>query len=105
MNDLNQMSLEELKKLRRDVEKAIETYKDREKIAALAEVESLAREKGFSLAELLKSGGKKSRSGLPPKFVNPADPSQTWTGRGRRPKWIEAALAEGKSLGDLAIAQ
>lgn len=104
MTDLSQMSLDELKKLHRDVEKAINTYKEREKIAALAEVESLAREKGFSLAELLKATGKKSRSGLPPKYVNPEDPSQTWTGRGRRPKWVEAALANGKSLKDLAIA-
>ena len=105
MSDLDSMSMDELKRLRKDVEKAIETFKDREKIAALAEVESLAREKGFSLTELMKTSGKKSRSALPPKFVNPADPSQTWTGRGRRPKWIEKALAEGKSLDDMAIAR
>ncbi|WP_333829671.1 H-NS histone family protein, partial [Pararhodobacter sp.] len=33
----------------------------------------------------------------------PADTSQTWTGRGRQPRWVVAALADGKTLDDLAI--
>ena len=40
---------------------------------------------------------------IKPKYRNPADRTQTWTGRGLKPKWLQAALAEGKSLSDFAI--
>ena len=103
MPDLNSMSLEDLKQLSRDVEKAIKTHKERQRQAALAEVEALAREKGFSLTELARMVGKKSKSAVPPKYVNPENPMQTWSGRGRRPKWLDGALQSGKSLDDLAI--
>ncbi len=104
MANLNNMSLDDLKKLKKDVDRAIETYREREKLAALAEVEALAREKGYSLPELMKTTGKKTRSTGLPKYANPADPTQTWTGRGRRPGWIEEALSAGKSLEDMKIA-
>ena len=45
-----------------------------------------------------RSGGK-----VAPKYANPADASQTWTGRGRRPIWVQAALDSGKTLNDLEI--
>ena len=63
----------------------------------------MARKMGYSLAELTGMSGAKPRKAVAAKYANPADPSQTWTGRGRKPKWVEAALAEGKSLDDLAI--
>lgn len=33
-----------------------------------------------------------------PKYRNPADESETWTGRGRQPLWLVAALKSGKKL-------
>ena len=42
------------------------------------------------------------RRTIPAKYRNP-ETGDTWTGRGLRPKWVEAALAEGKSLDDLLI--
>ena len=30
-----------------------------------------------------------------PKYRNPADPSQTWSGRGRQPRWFKAAIRKG----------
>jgi DNA-binding protein H-NS len=38
-----------------------------------------------------------------PKYRNPANPKQTWTGRGRQPGWIKDGLAKGKKLADFAI--
>jgi DNA-binding protein H-NS len=32
------------------------------------------------------------------KYVNPDDPSETWTGRGRKPRWLTAKLQEGARL-------
>ena len=38
-----------------------------------------------------------------PKFRNPESPSETWSGRGRRPLWVSAMLAAGASLEDCRI--
>lgn len=38
-----------------------------------------------------------------PKFQHPADPKLTWSGRGRRPRWVTEALEGGRSLDDLRI--
>jgi DNA-binding protein H-NS len=40
---------------------------------------------------------------LKPKYRNPADKSQTWAGRGIRPRWLVAALKGGKKLDDFAV--
>ena len=41
--------------------------------------------------------------GAGPRYRNPRNAAETWSGRGRRPAWIEAALAEGVSLEDLEV--
>ena len=33
---------------------------------------------------------------------NPDNAEETWSGRGRKPRWVEQALAAGKTLADLA---
>jgi len=103
MIDLENLSLKELKQLQKDVTVAIDHFKDRERRKALAEVEAFARERGLSVADLTEISLKRSRKPAVAKYANPADPSQTWTGRGRQPRWMAAALAAGKSLDDLAI--
>lgn len=40
---------------------------------------------------------------LAPKYKNPNDESQTWCGKGKKPKWITELLATGKQLDDLKI--
>src|SRR5882762_6459307 len=37
------------------------------------------------------------------KFRNPEQPSQTWAGRGRQPRWVSEMLGAGKSMDDLRI--
>jgi DNA-binding protein H-NS len=37
------------------------------------------------------------------KYRNPLVPSQTWSGRGRTPRWVVAALETGRRLEDLKI--
>ena len=107
MADLEKMDLDELKALRRDVEKAIENYQARKKQEALAAVNEQAKKMGFTLNELVGTQGTKNKSGTknPPKYHNPKNPSQTWTGRGRQPTWIKEAIENGKSLDDFLIAK
>jgi DNA-binding protein H-NS len=101
---LEKMSLEELQAHQREVEAALKGYEKKRKADALAAVRATAKEHGFTLEEL--TGGKapsKSGSKGVAKYANPADPTQTWTGRGRQPNWVKEALAAGKSLESMAI--
>lgn len=105
-NDLHTMTRAQLVKLRADVDKAISTLADRERRAAIEAAEKAAAAHGFTLAQLTGTNGEKPRgrkSAAAAKYRNPANPAQTWSGRGRRPDWVNAALAQGKGLTDLAI--
>jgi DNA-binding protein H-NS len=101
--NLNTLSLKDLRDLQAQVTKAIATYQDRQKKAALVELEEMARAKGFTLAELTGVAVTRKRSIGSPKYANPADRSDTWSGRGRKPRWFIQALASGKKPDDLAI--
>ncbi len=102
-NNLNNLSLKELKDLQSQVTKAIASFEDRKKKEAIAEMEEIARAKGYSWAELTGATVVRKRAPAAPKYANPADSSDTWSGRGRKPRWFEAALKAGKRPDDLAI--
>lgn len=101
--DINTLSFKELKDLQSQVTKAISTFEDRKKKEALAELEEKARALGFSLAELTGAVVSRKRAPAVPKYKNPANSSETWSGRGRKPRWFVAALQAGKSPNDMAI--
>jgi DNA-binding protein H-NS len=101
--DLNSLSLAELKELAARVDKAIASFQDRKRKQALSELEDVARSLGFSLSELTGAKIARKRASSGARYANPADPNQTWTGKGRRPKWFHEALKAGKSAADLAI--
>lgn len=101
--NLEDLPLEDLRKLRKDVEKAIESYTERKKAEARKKLEEVARDYGYSLSELAEAATQRKRKPAAPKYANPKDPSQTWTGRGRKPHWVTAALERGKSLESLLI--
>lgn len=105
MSDYETMSRQDLMKLRADIDRAIASVGDREKRAALKAAEAAAREHGFSLAELSAEMGSRTRApgrgrakgeAAAPRFRNPDDPTQTWSGRGRRPRWFNAHEAAGR---------
>jgi len=56
---------------------------------------------GFKLEDIIEV--RKPRAKVAPKYRNPKEPEQTWTGRGRKPKWVERALDGGQTLKDLQI--
>lgn len=54
------------------------------------------------------AGGRFQRAKRPypqvfPKFRNPSQPAQTWSGRGKQPRWLAAQLRSGKKLNDFLI--
>jgi DNA-binding protein H-NS len=38
-----------------------------------------------------------------PKYRNPNEPSETWSGRGKQPRWLTAVLKTGHSIEEFAI--
>lgn len=101
--NLKSMSRKELLQLQKDVEAALKNADARERREALKAAEKAAAEFGFSLTELNGAAPKSGRSKSMPKYANPEDPSQTWTGRGRKPQWIHEAIDAGKDLTTLEI--
>lgn len=113
--DFETMTRAELIELRGQLDKAISTAGERDRQKALKAAEDLAREHGFTLAELVAGGGKgrgagrrgsrsaASSSSAPSdaKYRNPENPDQTWSGRGRRPAWYNDAMAAGRLAEDL----
>mmetsp|Transcript_24008 Transcript_24008/g.44078 ORF Transcript_24008/g.44078 Transcript_24008/m.44078 type:complete len:108 (+) Transcript_24008:8265-8588(+) len=104
--DLSEMSRKELETLRADVEKTLANLHKKEKKDALAAVQKAAAEFGFSLDDLTSKRGPgrpSTKSSAAPKYVNPEDASQTWTGKGRQPNWFKSAIAAGKSPEDMEV--
>ena len=108
MNDLEDMSIDELRALRRAIDKAISSFEARQRKAAKAAAEEAAGQHGYTIAQLL--GGRAGRSSpaattepAAAKYANPDKPDETWSGRGRRPQWVRTILDAGGALDDLAI--
>ena len=102
---LDKMSLAELKAIAPMIPLKIAEREKAEKDAVKAELAELAKSKGFDMADLFGDAPKaaKERKPVAPKYRNPADASQTWTGRGRKPKWVVEELATGGTLDDFLI--
>ena len=109
MPDLKTMSRKELMKLRADVDKAISAAGERDRRNALKAAEEAVREHGLTLAEIapLVAAEPRTRMGakaeISVRYRNLDDPEQTWSGRGRRPRWIYRAEAAGRSIDELWV--
>jgi DNA-binding protein H-NS len=96
LNDLINKAQQRQSELRKE-----KVAKLREKIHALIKAEGYAFEDIFGHARATKT--RRSGGTVAPKYRNPADPEQTWSGRGKRPRWFSDALKAGKKEKDLAI--
>ena len=109
--DLKSMTRKELEKLKANIDKALARLAEKDKKAALAAAEKAAAAHGFSLAEITGDApARKTRKTKPgpktasaPKYKNPADSNQTWTGKGRQPDWFKSAIASGTTPDDMEI--
>jgi DNA-binding protein H-NS len=107
--DLDNLSDDQLQALRERVNAKIdERLQNR-----IAEVRTFARLAGYELslskiAEFQQGQERRRRSApvrapVQPKYRNPANPSETWSGRGRKPHWLEQQLQAGRQLSEFAI--
>lgn len=101
--NLDKLSLKDLQDLENRVKKAIAGAKAREQEEFKADVMALAVKRGIMLTEVF-GGGKGGKGGkVAVKYRNRDNPAETWTGRGRQPKWLAAAIKKGAKLADFAL--
>lgn len=97
--DLSNFSLAELRLLSAEVARKISASEKNMIADARRRIEQIAVQTGLTLEELV---AKPRQERAPtPLYVNPDDETQTWTGRGRKPAWLEAWLECGISLEEL----
>ena len=120
--DLNKLSAKELEALITQAKKRKTTLSKRKPIAVVRrKLAALARAEGYSVNELFGSAsaaapvkaapGKKPRTStkgrvlgkVAPKYRNPANPSETWAGRGQQPKWLVVETGNGRTLEEFLI--
>lgn len=103
--DLNSLSADDLKQLMANAERTLRERHQQRVQSLRKEAEELAGLLNVSVAELfgLEKTSKLANKKLPAKYVNPANPSQTWSGRGKRPHWLADALARGESLSSFEV--
>ena len=118
--NLSDLTIVELRRLRGKVDTELRRREDSAKKDVLKQIKKIVSDAGVNLDEVLSEAStpkaapaaKKTRrkaaspakgKRVPVKYRNPADASAGWTGRGRKPRWVEAWLAEGKSLDDLLV--
>lgn len=101
-NDFSGMTLKQMIDMHKNLGDAIEDKRKEEREDTRRALEELAVKRGFSVADFfgpaLKKGGK-----VAVKFVNPDNRSETWTGRGRTPRWLAEKLKKGGKIDQFKI--
>ena len=101
--DLTHLSVAELNALHADIAREIARRRRSEADSLVNEFRKRAAELGLSVEDLVsgKPGAKRGKVAI--KYRSPEDASLTWTGRGKKPRWVDAWLKSGKSLDQLAV--
>ncbi|MGE8258363.1 MAG: H-NS family nucleoid-associated regulatory protein [Stenotrophomonas sp.] len=118
--NVNGLSAKELKALIAQAEKQQAKVMTRPKAAAMrAKINQYVKDHGYTIEELYgdlsspasartkkpagRKPGKSAGRKVAPKYRNPANPNETWSGRGRQPRWLAALVEKGKSASDFLI--
>ena len=118
--DINTLSAKELESLISKAKKRKTTLCKRKPLPQVRKkLAQMAKNEGYTISELFGTGGsvapttraprgtaKKARKSLgkvAPKYRNPDNPEETWTGRGKQPRWLAAKTSEGRSVDDFLI--
>ena len=105
-----EVSLSDLIAKREALDRQIKSAQDADRSAAIAQIRTLMADHGLTRDDIAantsskaaRKGGMKPGTKVAPKFRDPSS-GASWTGRGLRPKWLSAAIAEGRRLEEFAI--
>lgn len=102
--NVEKLSLTDLVELESKIKNALAVAKERERAEVRGKVEELVKSSGFTIEELFARGRSAAKGKtVAPKYINPENSAETWTGRGRKPKWLVAKLAKGANMDEFAI--
>lgn len=107
MPDISNLSVEELKRLQVEAEALIASKKDQAVEDAYNQILAIAENIGLSIEQILDFGASKrkktTRKSVEPRYRSKANAADTWTGRGKQPRWLVAELEKGAKLEDFLI--
>jgi DNA-binding protein H-NS len=98
-SELEKMSYAELTEMEARIERLKLDKQNSERVAVRKKLMDMAKEHGFDIRELL-DGRKKGKGSVAAKYRDPKNAENTWTGRGRMPRWMAAATKGGKASKD-----
>jgi DNA-binding protein H-NS len=109
--DFEKIPLDELWSLHEEISRILSSRIVAEKEQLEKRLVQLHRGKDLRKPALASVRSIKGKKDLPrrrypkvyPKYRNPADPSETWAGRGKQPRWLVSALKSGRSIRDFEI--
>jgi DNA-binding protein H-NS len=96
--DFENMSYAELTKLQADIERMKIAKQSSERAAVKQKLSAIAADAGFDVQDLF-GKGRKGKGTVAAKYRDPKNPMNTWTGRGRMPRWMTAAKKEDFLIG------
>lgn len=101
------LEFEYLIELQAELNKHIEARRVQAQKDAAEQIRKIAEAAGLSVEDILALGERKSvkpaKILATPKYANPANREETWSGRGRKPKWVSDYLDSGKPIEDLSL--
>jgi DNA-binding protein H-NS len=100
---LKTMSIDKLLKLKDQIEAALASKVTEQRRALESELSKLGRFQGGAGGKVA-FGRRGARGSVAPKYRNPENASETWAGRGLKPRWLTAAIKSGKKQDDFLIA-
>ena len=98
-SDLDKMTYAQLTEMEAKIERIKLEKQNSERAAVRKQLMDMAKEHGFDIRELM-DGRKKGKGTVAAKYRDPKNPENTWTGRGRMPRWMVAATRGGKASKD-----
>lgn len=104
------VSLSDLIAQREALDRQIKSAQDADRSAAIAQIRKLMADHDLTHEDIAaktsstvaRRGGMKPGTKVAPKFRDPKT-GASWTGRGLKPKWLSAAIAEGRRLEEFAV--
>lgn len=107
MKDLGAMNVEQLLAVKAKVEAEIASKIDVERkrlMSSLRKLDALASDRPVTKRPPRTRPDAKGKRRLPVRYRNPLNAKETWAGRGLKPRWLAAALKDGKKkLADFAV--
>ncbi|RVU83952.1 H-NS histone family protein [Leucothrix sargassi] len=101
--DYDKLSRKELLKIMKEIPSELKRRDKQAKKDLREQMLKLAEDAGYSLDDVLANTKPKATKKAAPKYQNPDDAKDTWSGRGRKPLWVIAAMEAGLTLEDIAI--